>query len=93
MERANLALVILSIEMKNAGSRQRSRLRKMGVQSLAVDQILHNLRLSMQTLRKNVKKLERLEEREHAAKRMDRPARNKLAGVNMNLTGTFGKPR
>ncbi len=91
MERANLALVILSIEVKNAGARQRARMRRLGTQSLSVDGLLHQIRGSLKNLRVQVKRLDRLEERERLARKQDKPARDKLAGVNRKLTGTFGK--
>lgn len=93
MERVQLALTLLSIELRNAKSRQRERIKRQDIQSLAVENLLSELSQGLRTSRKLWKKLAKFEGIEWDSRKLDKPAKRKTPGVNRRLTGTYGKTR
>lgn len=91
MERAKLALTILSIELRNARSRQRSRLKRKDTQSLAIENVLIEMGCHARKLRFYIKRMEKLEGREQESRKLSRDKRDKMPGLNRRMTGTLGK--
>lgn len=89
MERAKLALASFALDLKNAKARQRTRARKGSTQALAICTALVEADWHFRRLRKEIKRIERLENRERSSKKV--VVANKLAGVNRRMTGTYGK--
>lgn len=86
-----MALTILSLETRNASVRQRKRLKRKDVQSLAIENELSKVKIALHTLRKGWNRIEKFENLERKGRKLDKPAIDKRPGQNIRYSGTYGK--
>jgi len=85
--RLKIGLDLIQMDLRNARDRNRERLRRNDIQGLNIETSLGNAFIFFRLLKKNIRDVEKLENKEKETKRK----RNNSGGQNMNLTGTYGK--
>jgi hypothetical protein len=59
-------------------------------QTKQLDDSFYYVKYHLKELEKNLKKLEKWEERDKILKKLDRPTKDKTAGINRFMSGKYG---
>jgi hypothetical protein len=90
MKRVELGLLLIGLDLKNARSRQKFRLKQERLEALAIDETLSLATMHLRELKSALRKLQKLEKIESKIKQDDRKPKRE-AGLNLRLLGTYGK--
>lgn len=88
---SRIALSLIRADLTRFKDRQKYRIKQLESGQIKIlDDSFYYAKYHIRELEKFIKKLEKIEERDRLVKRLDRPARNKMAGIN-RLGGSYGR--